>query len=135
MQSTILSSGFHSFVGCLQKNDALKLTWERKADLPVGTSSPQIVKIKNLVFVGGGLRNQSETRAIFQYSVHDNSWTTLCQCPALRQGLAALNGELISVGGKNSQGVTNAVYTFDGMMFSHQCQHHVAIPPLCPKMT
>ena len=114
MQSTILSSGFHLelFVGCLQKNDALKLTWERKADLPVGTSSPQIVKMKNFVFVGGGLRKQSETRAIFQYSVHDNRWTTLCQCPALRQGLVALNGELISVGGKNSQGITNAVYTF-----------------------
>ena len=96
----------------LQKTDALKLTWERKVDLPVGIASPQIVKIDNFVFVGGGVRNRSEISAVFQYSVIDNSWTTLPQCLAVRQGLATLNGELTSVGGINSQEVTNIVYTF-----------------------
>ena len=88
------------------------MTWERKADLPVGISSPQIVKINNFVFVGGGLRNRFETSAIFQYHIIDNRWTTLCQCPVQKQGLASLNGELISVGGICSHGATNIVYTF-----------------------
>ena len=96
----------------MQKTDALKLTWERKADLPVGISSPQIVKIDNFVFVGGGLLNQFETSVVFQYSENDNRWTPLCQCAVLHQGLATLNGELISVGGTNLQEVINNVYTF-----------------------
>ena len=96
----------------LQKTDAMKMTWERKADLPVGTSSPQIVKINNFMFVGGGFRGQFETSAIFQYHIIDHRWTTLCQCPVLDQGLASLNDELISVGGSCSQVATNIVYTF-----------------------
>ena len=88
------------------------MTWEKKADLPVGISSPQIVKINNFVFLGGGLSNRFETSAIFQYHIIDNRWTTLCQCPVLHQGLASLNDELISVGGKSSHGATNIVYTF-----------------------
>ena len=102
------------FVQCwlLQKTDALKLTWERKADLPVGTSSPQIVKIGNFVFVGGGFHNRFDNSAIFQYSISENTWTTLPQCPASHQGLTTLNGELVSVGGTHSQRVINIVYTF-----------------------
>ena len=88
------------------------MTWEKKADLPVGISSPQIVKINNFVFVGGGLRNRFETSVTFQYHIIDNRWTTLCQCPVRCQGLASLNDELISVGGICSQVATNTVYTF-----------------------
>ena len=88
------------------------MTWERKADLPVGISSPQIVKINKFVFVGGGFRGRFETSAIFQYHINDNTWTTLCQCPVRNQGLASLNDELISVGGRWSHGATNIVYTF-----------------------
>ena len=88
------------------------MTWERKADLPVGISSPQIVKINNFVFVGGGLRGRFETSAIFQYHINNNRWTTLPQCPVHKQGLASLNDELISVGGRCSQVATNIVYTF-----------------------
>ena len=76
--------------------------------MPVSISSPQIVKISDFVFVGGGFLN----RYIFQYSINDDAWTTLPQCPATEQGLTTLNGELISVGGKNSQRITNIVYTF-----------------------
>ena len=86
------------------------MTWERKTDLPVVTSSSQIVIINDFVFVSGGRRNIPD---IFQYSASANTWTTLPQCPAIHQGLATLNGELISVGGMNSQGsVTNIVYNF-----------------------
>ena len=80
--------------------------------MPVGITTPQIVKISDFVFVGGGFVNRCDTTAIFQYSINDDTWTTLPQCPAMCQGLTTLNGELISVGGKNSQGITNIVYTF-----------------------
>ena len=87
------------------------MTWEKKAELPVGISSPQIVKINNFVFIGGGLGNRSSA-VIFQYHIIDNRWTTLRQCPVQYQGLASLNDELISVGGICSQVATNIVYTF-----------------------
>ena len=96
----------------LQKTNALKLTWERTANLPIGTSSPQVVKINNFVFVGGGFRKRFDTPAIFQYSLSDNAWTTLARCPAIQQGLTTLNGELVSVGGITVHGKTNIVYTF-----------------------
>ena len=96
----------------MQKTDALKLTWEKKPYLPVGISSPQIVKIDNFLFVGGGLRNEHESSAFFQYHINDNRWTTLPQCPAKHQGLASLNDELISVGGMGSHEAKSNVYTF-----------------------
>jgi hypothetical protein len=70
-----------------------------------------MVKIKDSVFVGGGFRTKDSSPAIFEYRVTKDEWNTLPQCPVLHQGLATLNGELISVGGKNPKGVTNSVYT------------------------
>lgn len=70
------------------------------------------MKIEDSVFVGGGFRKKDDSTAIFQYSIHDDKWTTLPQCPAFHQGLASLNGELISVGGVQSRRATNTVYTF-----------------------
>jgi hypothetical protein len=82
------------------------------ADLPTVASSPQMVKIKDSVFVGGGFQAKDSNPAIFEYRVTKDEWNILPQCPAFHQGLATLNGDLISVGGKNIQEVTNSVYTF-----------------------
>jgi hypothetical protein len=57
------------------------------------------------VLVAGG-------HSIFCYNTDHDSWTTLPDCPAFHQGLATLNGELLSVGGISSDGVMNIVYTF-----------------------
>ena len=64
------------------------------------------------MFVGGGNRDCTEGQTVFQYSISENTWTTLPQCPASHQGLTTLNGELVSVGGMVSQRATNIVYTF-----------------------
>jgi hypothetical protein len=89
-------------------DDDLEVTWQRAANIPTATSSPRIVKIKDFVFVGGG----NHMTSIFRYSIIRDKWITLLQCPAYHQGLTTLNEELISVGGRSSQGVTNTVYTF-----------------------
>lgn len=70
------------------------------------------MKASDCVFVGGGFRIKDTSSAIFQYSINNNRWTTIPQCPSFHQSLATLNGELISVGGMVSEGVTNIVYTF-----------------------
>ena len=44
--------------------------------------------------------------------MNSDTWTTLPQCPAFHQGLAAFNGELISVGGVQLREAANIVYTF-----------------------
>lgn len=64
------------------------------------------------MFVSGGFRNEDDESAIFQYSITNNTWRTLPKCPASQQGLATLNGEIISIGGKLPQGAINTVYTF-----------------------
>ena len=82
------------------------------------------MKIGDWVFVGGGFRIKDDSSDIFQYSISGNTWTTLPQCPAFHQGLTTLNGELVSVGGMDSQGITNTVYTLSDDKWKE------AIPPM-----
>lgn len=100
----------------LQKSNRLQISWKNMADLPTVISSPQIVKTRDFVFVGGGFRKDAKSD-IFQYSIHNDIWRSLPDCPwkgALlsQQGLALWNGELISIGGKLTQEAINTVYTF-----------------------
>lgn len=79
------------------------------------------MKIDDSVFVGGGYQKNSSIIfqyssahgfAIFQYSIKENSWKVLPPCRVYQQGLATINGELISLGGILSWRATNVVYTF-----------------------
>ena len=89
------------------------MTWNRKAKLPIATSSPQIVRIADHVYVGGGFRINSDTKhTVFKYSIQDDIWDTIPFCQTAQYGLATLNDELITVGGKLSGMATNSVYTF-----------------------
>ncbi len=51
----------------MQEENGLKVTRKRKADLPLEISSPQIVKIGDCVFLGGGYRKEHAEKTAFQY--------------------------------------------------------------------
>lgn len=90
-----------------------KLNWRKCADLDIPISSPQIVKIGESVYVGGGM-----TRGecpIFEYNMSKDTWSSLPQCPTIQHGLAVVNNKLIAVGGRYpSESVAiNSVYTLE----------------------
>ena len=60
------------------------------------------------MFVGGGFQNSS---VIFHYSITADVWTPCPRSPAIQHGLATIDGELVSIGGKVSGRATNMVYT------------------------
>ena len=88
------------------------MNWRRCADIPVATSAPQIVRIGNYVYVGGGYREGLESSYIFGYSLSQDTWITLPHCPTFQPGLASLDKELVVIGGISHGKSTNIVYTF-----------------------
>ena len=62
--------------------------------------------------MGDGLREANKKASIFEYDITFNIWSTLPDCPTKHHGLAALDGELIVVGGRRLGSATNSVYTF-----------------------
>ncbi len=104
------------------------MTWRRCADLPVATSAPQVVRIGDIIYVGGGYREPGASKAVFQYSVHMDAWTPLPPCPTHQHGLTSLRGRLVAIGGilrESSGKVTNVVLTFgDGHKWKEE------LPPM-----
>ena len=86
--------------------------WRRCADIPVATSAPQIVRIGDYVYFGGGLRDNLEADTIFKYSIIQGTWTLLPHCPTTQHGLASLDKELVVIGGRSHGKPTNIAYTF-----------------------
>ncbi len=80
--------------------------------MPVARSAPSAVRIGGYVYVGGGNTKPGSRHNVQRYSISKNKWTLLPDCPTSQYGLASLNKELIVIGGKISNIVTNAVYTF-----------------------
>lgn len=81
-------------------------------DLPVPISTPQIVKIKDHIYAGGGMRKERDSNIIYQYCLSRDTWRALPGCPTRQHGLATLDNEVITVGGKMSGEITNTVWTF-----------------------
>ena len=80
-----------------------KLKWNKEADLPFGTTSPQHVVIGTTLYVGGGQTegNISKLRRnIMKYSINSNKWELLPPSPYIHFGLGKYAGKLISVGRK-----------------------------------
>ena len=88
------------------------MRWKGCADTPVGTAIPPVVKIGDSVYVGDGLRKKTEESTVFKYSITLDTWSSLPKCPTIEHGLAAMNNELIVIGGRKSDKATNIVYTF-----------------------
>ena len=75
-------------------------------------SAPQIVRIGDFVYVGGGYRDRLEAHTIFKYSISQDTWTPLPHCPTICYGLASLDKELVVIGGISHGKPTNIAYTF-----------------------
>ena len=74
-------------------------------------SAPQIVRIGDYVYVGGGYSDRLGAQTIFKYSISHDTWTPLPHCPTIHYGLASLDKKLVVIGGKSHGEPTNNVYT------------------------
>lgn len=98
----------------VQEKGNFKITWKKCANMPDNISVPQVVKIANEVYVGGGMRNGND-ESIFKYSLSEDTWTLLPDCPTYRHSLSSLDNKLIAIGGKLSHlKIVNLVYTLNG---------------------
>ncbi len=89
----------------------MKLSWKKCMNLPVAISAPQVVKIGDCVYMGGGMR-RDEYKGVYKFDTKQETWTSLPPCPAIQYGLTTLNGELIVIGGQLFNRATNTAYTF-----------------------
>ena len=78
--------------------------------MPEPISVPQVVKIGNHVYVGGGMRRMKGP--MFKYSLHEDTWTVLPLCRTSGHSLATLDDELLAIGGMMPVNeVAHTVYT------------------------
>ena len=80
--------------------------------MPVATSVPSAVRIGDYVYVGGGNTKPGNIHNVQRYSISQDEWTILPDCPTSKHGLASLNKELVVIGGKLSNITTTKVLTF-----------------------
>ena len=76
-------------------------------------SAPQVVKINDVVYVGGGIRKPGDNHTVFKYSLKSETWVPLPTCPTYQHGLASWNNRLVAIGGKIEDLVTNRVFVFE----------------------
>ncbi len=74
-------------------------------------SAPQVVKIGDYVYVGGGMTRGSDVN-VYKFSITQDIWTPLPPCPTFHHGLTTLNSELIAIGGQVNNKVSNTALTF-----------------------
>ena len=94
-----------------------KPKWRRGADLPVAMITPNLVKIRNNIYCGGGFTGNVDTaRLVFKLDTTADTWSLLPPCPTHYHGLSELNSALVSVGGIKHNAPpgtpTNSVYKF-----------------------
>ena len=94
-------------------NVPLKLNWKKEKDMPFPMSSSiQAVVVGDNVYVGGGYCDKGDTfkTTVMVYSLYTGSWGTLPPYQTKYFGMAAVNNQLVLVGGRNtSTGIVSNV--------------------------
>lgn len=84
-------------------NPKAKLKWKRCADLPNAMIFGQAVTVKDTVYFGSGTSTLGEIsdcpHKILKYSVQQDRWCPLTDCPVVGFGMGCYRGELVLVGG------------------------------------
>ncbi len=116
----ISSDAITFFGGYIQGEYKFQVTWRKCADMPVARSTPQMVKIRDYVYAGGGLGKPGESKGIFRYNIYQDSWTFLPHCPSWHHSLASLDNRLVAIGGmiggmNINAHQTNKLYTYKEM--------------------
>ena len=78
--------------------------WKRAADLPFGvTEYPQAVAINGKIYIGGRIAsirsNYDAMQKVLVYDSHLNEWSMLPSCERIYFAMAAVNNELVIIGG------------------------------------
>ena len=101
--------------------------------MPFVMASCQAVMIGDNVYVGGG-HNISATNVVMVYNIHTGTWGKLLPYGSEWFGMAAVNNQLVLVGGANtiSGRATNVLGVWDegSQKWTHpflKCPHHDGI--------
>ena len=83
-----------------------KLQWKKCADIPVEMSRPQVVVMREKVYIGGGRTKRVDNytylrplKCVFQYDPSRDEWSRLPPCQVIGFAMAQFAGNLITVGG------------------------------------
>ena len=93
--------------------------WERATDLPFNmTDYPQAVVINGLVYVGGKIASRDTDRIVMVYNSELDIWSTLPPDECVLFGMAAINNQLVLIGGYNCvpplERITGQLRVWDG---------------------
>ncbi len=81
--------------------------------MPGSTSHPNVVRINNDIYAGGG-HSKTHAYVLSRYSPAEDTWSILPMCPTQQYGLTQLEGKPVLVGGvKTGATPTNDVYTLE----------------------
>ena len=102
MHCSMLGDCFYAQARLAELKIPTKLKWKKGKDMPFPMSSPQSVVIGDNVYVGGG--HSISGAAVVVYSLRSGTWKTLPLCETNHSfyGMAALNDQLVLVGGRNT---------------------------------
>ena len=97
------------------------LEWKRAADMPFGmTDYPQAVVINEQVYIGGRIASSTShnaERTVMVYNSRLDTWSTLPPYECLFFAMAAVNSQLVLIGGYSVQpleGITGKLSVWDG---------------------
>ena len=89
----------------------------RLPDLPIATfSATALVIARNVYVCGGGCRDVASARVVQVYDLDKATWTKLPPAPQYNSEAAAINNQLVLIGGReaSSYTITNMVSTWTG---------------------
>lgn len=87
-----------------------RIEWKRCTDIPVSWYRPQIVMSNQKIYVGGGVTaDLNNLFTILEYDIQSDTWKLHSQSQVALYGLSHFQGQLITVGGCNFDGVSSNV--------------------------
>ncbi len=107
----------------LQQDKDFKTTWRPGPDMPFGRSGPvQSTVIRDKLYVGAGnVGEESEEFVVMVYDLSSEKWDTLPPYRVCRFAMAAINNQLVLVGGKEDGHAikTLAIWRADPKKWTH----------------
>ena len=105
--------------------DTRELIWSTMTSLPLPYTKASGTICGDHLYLLGGYDNKDRTKAVLTCSVKDllfsqktsqSVWHRVADAPAYRSTCAAVNGELLAIGGCNEGTATNAIHMYNSSM-------------------
>ena len=90
-----------------------RIEWKRCADVPVSWYRPQVVVSGQKIYVGGGVTADLDMFTVLEYDLLGDTWKLHSQSKVVLYGLSYFQGQLITVGGCNTDRVSANVSSYE----------------------